>query len=197
MCLLFVMAQAAAAAMGGDTADAAQPRQAAGRNPAPLSLEMRLEHKLDAARKCRNVIHFFSSRRRLFSSEDDRVAARTALQRATRRLARLTENIAGIRRALRGREARRLASAPPKVAICNVFGGRYCGQALAVAWCESRHRTTARNGEYLGLFQMGWNERQLFGHGRTAHAQALAARRYFVLSGRDWSPWSCKPWFGY
>ena len=36
---------------------------------------------------------------------------------------------------------------------------------------------------------------RLFGHGPTALAQAQAAYRYFVRSGRDWSPWSCKPWY--
>lgn len=101
--------------------------------------------------------------------------------------------MAAIRRALRRQQARRLAAAPPKIAICHVFGRRYCRQALSVAWCESRYSTTAQNGQYLGLFQMGWSERQLFGHGRTALAQARAAHRYFVLSGRDWSPWGCKP----
>ncbi len=70
--------------------------------------------------------------------------------------------------------------------------GSYCQEALAVAWCESRHSTTAQNGQYLGLFQMGSYERRLFGHGSTALAQALAARRYFVRSGRDWSPWACR-----
>ena len=55
----------------------------------------------------------------------------------------------------------------------------------------------AQNGQYLGLFQMGSSERRLFGHGETAHQQALAAHRYFVVSGRDWSPWSCKPGYGY
>jgi hypothetical protein len=38
---------------------------------------------------------------------------------------------------------------------------------------------------------MGSYERSLFGHGSTAHDQALAAHRYFVRSGRDWSPWGC------
>ena len=52
--------------------------------------------------------------------------------------------------------------------------------------------TTAQNGQYLGLFQMGSYERELFGHGDTAHAQAIAAHRYFVRSGQDWSPWSCR-----
>ncbi len=83
--------------------------------------------------------------------------------------------------------------ASPRVAICDVFGP-YCTQAVAVAWCESRLQTTARNGQYLGLFQMGERERDIFGHGPNAREQALAAHRYFVVSGRDWSPWSCKPW---
>lgn len=75
--------------------------------------------------------------------------------------------------------------------ISDVFG-RYAGQARRVAWCESRWRTTARNGQYRGLFQMGRWERETFGHGPTARAQARAAWRYFVATGRDWSPWSCR-----
>lgn len=78
-----------------------------------------------------------------------------------------------------------------RVPVCQVFG-RYCAQALAVVWCESRFRPWARNGQYLGLFQMGSWERARFGHGRTPLAQARAAHRYFVLTGRDWSPWSCR-----
>lgn len=89
------------------------------------------------------------------------------------------------------REARRLAHAPPAIVIRAVFG-RYARQALAVAWCESRFDVRAQNGQYLGLFQMGSYERSLFGHGSSAHRQALAAHRYFVLSGRDWSPWGCR-----
>ena len=96
-----------------------------------------------------------------------------------------------IRRRDAERGARRLAKAPPRVAIRAVFG-RYAQQAVAVAWCESRLTPTAHNGQYLGLFQMGSSERRLFGHGSTAHAQALAAHRYFVASGRDWSPWGCR-----
>jgi hypothetical protein len=152
-----------------------------------LPLAERLERKLDAARRHRSVIRFFSEHRWLLRSAEHRVVASRALRRATRQLERVNREIAAIRRVLRQREARR-----PRVAICKVFG-RYCRQALAVAWCESRHSTTAQNGQYLGLFQMGWNERRLFGHGATARAQAVAAHRYFVVSGRDWSPWSCKP----
>ena len=77
-------------------------------------------------------------------------------------------------------------------AIKTTFGG-YTEQALRVSWCESRYSTRARNGQYLGLFQMGSSERRIFGHGDSAIAQARAAHRYFVASGRDWSPWSCKP----
>ena len=72
--------------------------------------------------------------------------------------------------------------------------GEYAGQALAVAKCESGHSPNAQNGQYLGAWQMGSSERDLFGHGSDFLSQAMAANRYFVLSGRDWSPWSCKPW---
>ena len=80
-----------------------------------------------------------------------------------------------------------------KVAICKTFG-QYCNQALAVSWCESKWYIWAQNGQYLGIFQMGSSERAKYGHGPGAWAQARAAHRYFVASGRDWSPWSCKPW---
>jgi hypothetical protein len=100
----------------------------------------------------------------------------------------------------RGRTIRRLRhelelsayqpSAP--LAIRAVFG-RHAEQALTVAWCESRWSTGARNGQYLGLFQMGSFARSRYGHGGDALTQARAAYAYFVDSGRDWSPWSCKP----
>jgi hypothetical protein len=160
-------------------------------------LDARLERKLAAARKYRSVIRFFENHRSLLNSTGPRDAANAALGRAERRLARVSKTVLVLRLAIRRREARRLAHAPPKVAICRVFGRRYCGQALRVSWCESHHSTRAQNGQYLGLFQMGSSERRLFGHGETAHRQAIAAHRYFVASGRDWSPWSCKPTFPY
>lgn len=88
--------------------------------------------------------------------------------------------------------ARERRSADPPTAICLVFGPR-CQEALRVAHCESRYDTDARNGQYLGLFQMGAYERATYGHGATPYDQAIAAYRYFVASGRDWGPWSCKP----
>ena len=189
LCLLLVGTQASAAAKGNPTE---KRPHAAKTEKRAVSLQTRLELKLDAARKYRSVLRFFRTHRRLLSVVEHRATAQQARRRAARRLARVTRNIATIRHVLRVR-ARRLAHAPPKVAICDVFGRRYCGQALDVAWCESRHSTRAQNGQYQGLFQMGWYERRLFGHGSTARQQARAAHRYFIRSGRDWSPWSCKP----
>lgn len=81
-----------------------------------------------------------------------------------------------------------------RLVICKVFGPKYCTQALEVSRCESGHSIWARNGQYLGLFQMGSYARSRFGHSSNAWGQARSAYRYFVESGRDWSPWSCKPW---
>ncbi len=61
--------------------------------------------------------------------------------------------------------------------------------ALDVVWCESRYSTTATNGQYVGLFQMGTWARARYGHGWTASAQSHAAHRYYVECG--WSGWTC------
>ena len=76
--------------------------------------------------------------------------------------------------------------------IRHVFGV-YGDQAVRVAWCESRLHIWSRNGQYLGLFQMGSYARARYGHGWNAWVQSRAAYHYFRDSGRDWSPWSCKP----
>lgn len=80
----------------------------------------------------------------------------------------------------------------PEAAICSVFG-TYCSQAKTVAWCEGKYDPNAHNGQYLGTFQMGKHERATYGHGSTVIEQARAAFRYFVATGKDWSPWECKP----
>lgn len=150
-------------------------------------------------RRCLNTIRFYERHGSYLRSPKHGPRARARLRAAERRLASVKRARQALLRVTARRKARlvarRLASAPPRVAICHVFGKRYCRQAIAVSWCESRHSTHAENGQYLGLFQMGYSERQRFGHGSTAHAQAKAAHRYFELSGRDWSPWSCKPWY--
>jgi hypothetical protein len=186
---LVLSTQAAAARSDGESSARAERPQRA------VSLEARLGQKLDAARRYRGTMRFFRNRPKLLTARGDGPIARAAMARAKRRLVRVTKQIAYYRREIARHDtlrlARRLAKASPRVAIRAVFG-RYAEQAIAVAWCESQLTTTARNGQYLGLFQMGWNERRLFGHGATAHQQALAAHRYFVASGRDWSPWSCR-----
>jgi hypothetical protein len=147
------------------------------------------------------VIHFFDKHRWLLSDPRFEKEAALRLGIARRTLATSRAKAARARATLARRKARAerkrlLASLErsPRKAICHVFGA-YCGQALRVARCESGYSVHAQNGQYLGLFQMGSSERRLFGHGETALEQAQAAYRYFVRSGRDWSPWSCKPWY--
>jgi len=80
---------------------------------------------------------------------------------------------------------------------------RYCKagrQALEVARCETGNTFDIWAGygkhQYLGLWQMGNYERRRFGHGWNAWEQAKAAHKYYVVSGKDWSPWSCR-WAAY
>jgi hypothetical protein len=155
------------------------------------TLDEQLERKLAAVRKHRGSIRYFHRHRSLLASGEHQARAKTALAHAQQRVRRLTTTIAVLRAKIHKRDARRLDALPPRAAICQVFRAN-CKAAVAVAWCESRLRPTAQNGQYLGVFQMGSYARQLFGHGPTAHAQAVAARRYFVRSGGDWSPWSCR-----
>jgi hypothetical protein len=143
-------------------------------------------------RKDAAVIRFFENHRWML--EDPRFAqeASVRLRAARRSLASSRARAELARRVREKRFAAELARSPEK-AVCHVFGA-YCHEALQVARCESGYQTTAQNGEYLGLFQMGSSARQLYGHGESALEQAKAAYRYFVRSGRNWSPWSCKPW---
>jgi hypothetical protein len=189
-----LVTQAAAAAMQGKTSQASPKAKVEQR---ALTLDERLERKVAALRKHRGTVRFYENHRSLLgsSSSDQRTQARSSLAYARERVRQLTRTVGALRAKVEARTARRLAKLPPRTAICTVFGP-YCEEALAVAWCESRFRTTAQNGQYLGLFQMGSHERQLFGHGRNARDQAVAAHRYFVRSGRDWSPWGCR-WAAY
>jgi hypothetical protein len=88
----------------------------------------------------------------------------------------------------------RLLNLPVPAIIRYVFGP-YGSQAVAVSYCETggTFSTSAANGMYLGIFQMGSWERATYGHGSDALTQARAAYRYFVASGRDWFPWACRP----
>lgn len=85
-------------------------------------------------------------------------------------------------------------------AVCYYFPGSLCNQAMNVVGCETGHTYSvwAKNGQYLGIFQMGSGERGRFGHGNNAWAQAKAARAYYdyeiSIHQWGWRPWSCKPW---
>jgi hypothetical protein len=189
---LCLVTQAVAAAMEGESAHASRKASVEQRAP---TLDERLARKLTSLRKYRGTVRFFENHRSLLASGSQQANALTSLTHAKKRVRQLTRSIAALRAKVDAREARRLAKLPPRKAICSVFGS-YCQEAVAVAWCESRLHTSAQNGQYLGLFQMGSHERSLFGHGTTAHAQARAAHRYFLRSGRDWSPWGCR-WAAY
>ena len=144
----------------------------------------------------RQILRFFEAHAWLLSDPRFAVEAKRQLHLHTLSLARAERRASAaqitlLHRAQERRLAAVVAASPPK-AICRVFGS-YCREALAVSRCESGLQTEARNGQYLGLFQMGSRERRIFGHGVSATDQAVAAHRYFVASGRDWSPWSCKP----
>lgn len=78
--------------------------------------------------------------------------------------------------------------------IRKVFGA-YGSQALSVTGCETgyKYNTNAENGQYKDLFQMGDHERATYGDARDVLGATQAAYRYFVASGKDWSPWECKP----
>jgi hypothetical protein len=66
---------------------------------------------------------------------------------------------------------------------------------MRVARCETggTYSLYAQNGQYLGIFQMGDYARGRYGHGYTYLIQAVDAYEYFVASGKNWSPWTCKP----
>ena len=188
---LCLVMQAAVAAMEGESAQASRKASVEQR---ALTLDERLEQKLAALRKYRGTVRYYESRRSLLASGHAPAKARSVAY-ARERVRELTRTVAALRTRIRAREQRALAKLPPRRAICDVFGSS-CQEAVAVAWCESRLQTSAANGQYRGLFQMGSYERDIFGHGTTAHEQARAAHRYFVLSGRDWSPWGCR-WAAY
>ena len=142
------------------------------------------------------MLLFFANHRWLISDPRFEVEARRQIT-AHRRSLTVAERFLARRRQLQRKKqhTRRLAASrveTPAETICRVFGP-YCTEALQVARCESGLQTGAQNGQYLGLFQMGAQPRRLFGHGDSAEQQAHAALRYFVVSGRDWSPWSCRP----
>lgn len=66
-------------------------------------------------------------------------------------------------------------------------------EAVDVAWCESRHVPTARNGQYRGLFQMGnyHNHRPGMQNPYGVLENSIAAADLWAEQG--WRPWACRP----
>jgi hypothetical protein len=159
----------------------------------PQALQADLRGHVEELRRSRSVIRFFESHRWLLRDPRFRSEATHQLAKHRAALATLDRARAALAARRRARQRAIVAAQKPESVICHVFR-RHCRQAVQVARCESGFSTTAANGQFLGLFQMGSSERRLFGHGASAATQAKAAYRYFVTSGRDWSPWSCKPW---
>ena len=161
------------------------------------SLSAQLTRHLATMKKDRQILVFLRNHKWLLSDPRFQTSAKRQLRVHTSSLVRVRKQAATAKRALaqkaKARRLAALAAAKPENAICRVFG-RYCDEALAVSRCESGLRTTAQNGQYLGLFQMGTTARRLYGHGSTALEQAKAAHEYFVDSGHGWGPWSCKPY---
>ena len=160
-------------------------------------LGAQLSRHLSTMKKDKQVLRFLEQHAWLqsdprFADEAKRQLRlhRASLQRSKRKAAAAR---AALARKTKERHLAAVAAASPEQVICRVFGD-HCREALAVSRCESGLQTDAQNGQYLGLFQMGSTARRIFGHGSSPVAQATAAHRYFVASGRDWGPWSCKPW---
>ena len=80
------------------------------------------------------------------------------------------------------------SSLPVEEMIRHVFGPDG-DKAVRVARCESTLRPHAKKGQFIGLFQMGANERADYGHGPDALAQVRAA--YELFRDRGWQPWTC------
>jgi len=169
----------------------------AAQSQSDASLGAQLTRHLSTMKKDRQVLRFIQNHRWLLSDPRFEATARRQVRLHTASLAATQRKAKAARFAIARRaKVRRLAAvkaATPAAAICRVFGND-CREALAVSRCESGLQTTAQNGQYLGLFQMGTTARRLYGHGASALEQAQAAHRYFLDSGRDWGPWSCKPW---
>ena len=73
-------------------------------------------------------------------------------------------------------------------------------EAINVAWCESRGKPTARNGQYRGILQIGRREWAKFGKGDPfdPYANSAAAYRYWsyverTSPGKGWLRWECRP----
>jgi len=73
-------------------------------------------------------------------------------------------------------------------AVCFYFK-QNCTTAMRIVNCETggSYAPWSANGQYLGIFQMGSQERATYGYGSNVWAQAKAAYAYFRVAG--FGPW--------
>ena len=63
---------------------------------------------------------------------------------------------------------------------------------IAIAKCESGFREDARNGQYLGIYQMGKHEFATYGSGDPLNARDNVKAAIKLYMKRSFQPWSCK-----
>jgi hypothetical protein len=150
--------------------------------PASSSLNALERYNVKRLKHATQVIRFFERHPRILNARKTRRKAWRIVHQHQRIIRQATARLIVLR------------TPGPIQAIRMVFGP-YAEQAIRVSSCETggTFSTRATNGQYLGLFQMGDYARGRYGHSWTALGQAKAAYRYFVDSGRDWSPWECRP----
>lgn len=67
-------------------------------------------------------------------------------------------------------------------------------EAVNVGTCESGLNPWAKSpAGHWGVFQLGAYEREKTGWKWRIKVQIRAAKRWFVMTGRDWGAWSCQP----
>ena len=188
-----LVTQAAAAAMQGESTPA--PRKANVERPA-LTLDQQLERKLAALRKYRGTVRFF---------ENHRIVARLGRRAGESEVRRS-------RTPVRACDSSRRASPPSARRSVRATGGGWpsCPRARRSAPCSERtaRRLSPSRGASPGSARQPrtastaassrWarTSEAFSATARSAHDQSLAAHRYFVRSGRDWSPWACR-WAAY
>ena len=63
---------------------------------------------------------------------------------------------------------------------------------IAIAKCESGFREEARNGQYLGIYQMGKHEFATYGTGDPLNARDNVRAAIKLYLRRSFAPWQCK-----
>jgi hypothetical protein len=124
----------------------------------------------------------------------ERVAHRRVAARYRHEIRRARAGLARLR-AVAAAERRRVSEA---LTLASVVYGVSRHELEQVAYCEARFQPTARNGQYLGLFQLGsgFRSRSPFFSGAgldpySPYANAMAAAR--VVAKEGWRQWECRP----